>query len=440
MPISTNSVIVDSATYHRPWLYNKQRDAIFCDERYAVVEASTKSGKTVGCIIWLTEQAMKGKSGQNFWWVAPIFGQAKIAFRRLVRSLPRRIHRINYSEMTVTLANGAIIWFKGADKGDSLYGEDVHAAVIDEATRCKEESWHAIRSTLTATNGPIRIIGNVKGRKNWAYRMARRAESGEEDMHYARITAHDAADAKVIDKDEIKDAERQLPAEVFRELYLAEPSDDAANPFGIDAINRCVKPLSDGDAVVWGVDLAKSTDWTVAIALDADGSVCGVERWQGPWEGTINRIIGLTGQTPTLVDSTGVGDPVLESLQKRGRDHGARYEGFKFSSSSKQQIMEGLAVAIQQKHITFPDGVIVNELQAFEFEYNRTGVRYTAPTGLHDDAVCALALAVSAWHSLSKYTLRIWGGTNAVVDEASTLAAAETAAIDAMHSGHWFPH
>ena len=39
-----------------------------------------------------------------------------------------------------------------------------------------------------------------------------------------------------------------------------------------------------------------------------------------------------------------------------------------------------------------PDNI--SELEAFEYEYTRTGVRYTAPPGMHDDCVCALALAV----------------------------------------------
>jgi len=47
-----------------------------------------------------------------------------------------------------------------------LYGEDVYGAVIDEASRMKEDAWTAIQSTLTATRGPVRIIGNVKGEKN----------------------------------------------------------------------------------------------------------------------------------------------------------------------------------------------------------------------------------------------------------------------------------
>jgi hypothetical protein len=33
-------------------------------------------------------------------------------------------------------------------------------------------------------------------------------------------------------------------------------------------------------------------------------------------------------------------------------------------------------------------------LETFEYEFTRIGVRYTAPDGLHDDCVCALALAV----------------------------------------------
>jgi hypothetical protein len=62
--------------------------------------------------------------------------------------------------------------------------------------------------------------------------------------------------------------------------------------------------------------------------------------------------------------------------------------------------MEGLAVAIQSRGVLFPEGVdpyprvIRSELEAFMYEYTRTGVRYTAPEGNHDDCVDSLALAV----------------------------------------------
>jgi hypothetical protein len=377
--------------YVRPYLYPKQSDFLFAPERYSIVEASTKTGKTVGCMAWLFEQAALGEDGHNYWWVAPTVDVARIAFRRLKRAIPRHLYTHNDTDRTITLLNGAAIWFKGSDKPDSLYGEDVYAAVIDEATRCKEDAWYAVRSTLTATRGPIRIIGNVKGRKNWAYQLARKAEQGEPDMAYFKLTAYDAVEAGVLDAAEVEDAKRLLPEDVFKELYLAEPNDDGGNPFGLKAIRACIAPLSQKPVVLWGWDLAKSHDWTVGIGLDVEGRVARLERWQGPWEKTIADIRSITNGLPAHVDSTGAGDPVLESLQKGGMFN---FTGYKFTAPSKQQIMEGLAVAIQSQAIRYPDGVIVNELDVFEYEYTRTGVRYSAPEGLHDDAVCALALAV----------------------------------------------
>lgn len=358
-------------------------------------------------MVWLAEKAMQGKSGQNFWWVSPIFPQAKIVFRRLRRSLPQQVCHANEGELTLTLANGAVIWFKGADKPDSLYGEDVHAAVIDEASRCKEEAWHAVRSTLTATHGPIRIIGNVKGRRNWAYLLARRAEGGEPGMRYAKITASDAIEAGILTSHEIADAKRLLPDAVFRELYMAEPSDDSGNPFGIDAIHSCIAPMSTKQTACFGLDLAKSGDWCALHGLDREGVTTFFDRWQGPWEATIERVLATIGLIPTLVDSTGAGDPVLESLQRKGRYKVARVYGYHFTAPSKQRLMEGLSVAIQRKAIRYPEDdpprrVTVAELETFEYIYSRTGVHYSAPEGLNDDCVCALALAVQQLSEVQK--------------------------------------
>jgi hypothetical protein len=237
----------------------------------------------------------------------------------------------------------------------------------------------------------VRIIGNVKGRRNWAYRMARKAEAGEPGMHYAKLTAYDAIRAGVLTAEEVEDAKAQLPESVFRELYLAEPADDEGCPFNAAAVRACIGPLSTQAPTCWGWDLAKSVDWTVGIALDAAGAVCRFERWQQvPWEETERRIVEATGSTRALIDSTGVGDPIVERLQQRLPN----VEGQKFTPASKQQLMEGLAVAIQAREVSFPEGPITAELLAFEYQYTRTGVRYAATEGMHDDCVDALALAV----------------------------------------------
>lgn len=387
--------MIQSVTYTRPPLAKYQLDAIFNDFRYAEIEASTKSGKTHACLAWLFEQAaISGKPGRNYWWVAPIYQQAAIAFRRLKQAIPLELRTVNESDPSITLPNGATIWFKSAEKPDNLYGEDVYAAVLDEASRVREGAWFALRSTLTSTQGPVRLIGNVKGRRNWFYAMCRKAQSGEPGHTYSKITAKDAIAAGILTQGEVEDAKRTLPDQVFRELFNAEPSDDGGNPFGLDAIRACVKPLAQGPAIAYGVDLAKSVDWTAIIGLNVAGAACSFSRFQMPWTETMSRVSVTCGSTPTFVDSTGVGDPVLEGLQRSGTER-THFGGYKFSSESKQKLMEGLAVAIQGKRVSFPDGIIPAELEDYEYEYTRTGVRYTAPEGQHDDTVCALALAVA---------------------------------------------
>jgi phage FluMu gp28-like protein len=250
-----------------------------------------------------------------------------------------------------------------------------------------------VRSTLTATGGPVRIIGNIKGRRNWFYDMARRAEGNDPDMHYAKLIAADAVEAGIVKADEVEAAKRDLPEAVFNELYLAIPNDDGGNPFGLKAILERIKPLSTLPPVAFGVDLAKSVDWCVIIGLDVNGDVCRFERFQKiPWDEIEDRIIKAIGSgIPCLVDSTGVGDPVVERMQKKN----PMITGFKFTSKSKQQLMEGLAVAIQSGTVGYPEGIIPMELSAFEYLYGRTGVTYSAPEGQHDDTVCSLALARS---------------------------------------------
>jgi hypothetical protein len=107
------------------------------------------------------------------------------------------------------------------------------------------------------------------------------------------------------------------------------------------------------------------------------------------WEKTKEEIEKTIDNKPTLIDSTGVGDPIVEAMQRIRPN----IEGFKFSSASKQQIMEGLAAGIHQGRTSVLNGIHREELESYEFEYTRTGVKYTCPSGLHDDTVCAHALA-----------------------------------------------
>ena len=381
-----------------PALYAKQRDAV-CDPRRVVcIESTTKAGKTLGCAVWQIGQMMSGRPDAEHWWVAPVYEQAMMAYRlawSLLRGQPG--FRQVLSERAI-VGPGERRWsFRSADKPDNLYGSAVSSAVLDEASRMKDDAVDAVYSTTTRTRGPMRLIGNVRGRSNRHYQWSRRGEAGEPGFGYHRITADDAVAAGVFDAADVDMARRSLPDAIFRELYYCEPADDGANPFGIDAIRAACelgngKP-SGGRVAVWGLDIARKRDWAVLVGLDHARHVAVLHRWHGlSYSALVEAVVGVVGRASkscVFFDATGVGDAVGDQLAA------ARVwcEPFVFTSASKQGLMEGLALALQQGRTTVLDGPHRAELEAFEYDVRQNRVVYGAPSGVHDDCVCAHALA-----------------------------------------------
>lgn len=402
--------------YKRPFLYDYQRAIVDSAARYTVCEAATKVGKTASHIIWLFEQALILKPGQAVWWIAPTIGQAKIAFDRMkIQITNKQLFKTNEALRTITLVTGGKIEFKTASDPDNLYGEDVYAFVFDEFTRSTEKAWIALRTTITSTGGKGKFIGNVKGSKNWGHKLAMRAKNAftDEDkkqFQYFRITAYDAAKAGMLTKDgrpfleEIEAAKRELPEQAFKELYLAEATDEGSNPFGYRFIRACTSEMSTLESICFGGDLAKSFDYTAITGLDKYATVSYLDVYQKDWKQTTSDLISLPA--PLCVDSTGVGDPIFEAIQAGGKYD---VEGYKITSASRQPLLEGLALAIQQRKILFPEGVITSQLENFEFVYTRDGVKYRVPDGEHDDAVFSLALA---WHKYKQVVQQIDAGPN----------------------------
>lgn len=215
-------------TYQEKFLYN--------GARFTFTEASTKVGKTFSHIWWIYERAHESwnKEGNNHWWVAPVYSQTKIAFKRLKTKLGRTgVYKINESSLTITCPNGAVIHFKSADKPDNLFGEDVYSIVFDEAPRAKVESYYALRSTITATNGQMKLIGNFGGVANWMHQIKEKAKTDDQYAYY-KVTAWDAVAEGILDEKEILQAQKDLPTKIFKQLYLAEEieADDQLISFG----------------------------------------------------------------------------------------------------------------------------------------------------------------------------------------------------------------
>jgi len=362
-----------------PTPHINQRQILESNKRFIVVMCGRRFGKSeLSQILGITE-ALKGGSVA---YVTPTYGLAQVFFERLTKTLP---FKNNISKLKIYCPNEGSIEFFTGERLDNLRGRKFHLVIIDEAAFISdlEDGWNnSIRPTLTDYEGRAVFLSTPRG-KNFFYSLF--MKQGENDWQSFKFSTYDNPH---INPREIDEARIQLPEVVFNQEYLADPAENSANPFGNAFIRRCIKPMSAQPIVCYGIDLAKSVDFTVIVGLDNAGNVAYFDRFQLDWHNTKETIKRLP-PAPIIVDSTGVGDPILEDLLREG----VNIEGLKFTSQSKQQLMEGLASAIQQGRIGFPEGVIVEELDVFEYQFTANGVRYSAPSGFHDDCVMALALA-----------------------------------------------
>ena len=361
-----------------------QQAVLDCDSRFIVMMAGRRFGKS---LISQTIALATAIKRQRVAYITPTYQLGKVFFKELVDLLPTEIHSKNEADLVITFITGGSIRFFTGERLDNLRGLKFHLCIVDEASFIPdlEDGWlNSIRPTLTDYKGRAFFLSTPKG-KNYFFSLYMKGIAGEPGWSSFKFTTYDNPH---IDKSEIDDARRQLPEVVFEQEYMANPAENAANPFGSSYIRQCTFPMSTLPPVVFGIDLAKSVDWTVIVGLDQSGNVCHFDRFQKDWRQTKDTIIRLP-KVPVLMDTTGVGDPIFEDLIREN----VPVTGFKFTSSSKQQLMEGLASAIQQRKVQFPEGPISQELEIFEYIYTATGVRYSAPSGFHDDCVMALALA-----------------------------------------------
>jgi hypothetical protein len=222
----------------RPKLASYQEAFLYNQSRFTVTEASTKVGKTFSHIWWIFEQAHEdwNKPNYNHWWVAPVYAQTKIAFNRMKAKVVRSgLYKINESNLIITTPLGTHIHFKSAEKPDNLFGEDVYSCVFDEAPRARVEAFYALRSTLTSTKGKMKLIGNFGGAANWVHHLKEKALTDAE-YAYFKITAWDAVNEGILDKDEVLQAQKDLPSKIFAQLYLAEQEDENDQIYDYDSI------------------------------------------------------------------------------------------------------------------------------------------------------------------------------------------------------------
>lgn len=381
--------------------HKAQKELHGCSSRFRIVASGRRFGKTLACVNELLKFSWEHPASLC-WWISPTYSQSRIAFRLAVKGIPGVILKSTQNPMEIVLHNGSIIQFNSTDQPDNLRGQGVHFMVVDEAAHINDDVWdNVLRATLSDTEGKAIIISTPRGIGNWFHRLWCMGDDQYNDYKdYTSFTFPTSANP-YISRAELEEVERTLPKDIFRQEYLAEFLEDGGSVFS--GVSYCIageleEPIPEREYIL-GVDLAKHTDWTFIVVLDVlKNHVVHTARFNRiDYSIQVLRIQEVSrryNKARIIMDSTGVGDPILEQVKMTGLS----VDGFQFTNKSKQQLIEHLAVQIEQKQVTFPDiRILINELLSYQYELTRAGnISYSAPGSLHDDAVIALALAVWA--------------------------------------------
>lgn len=361
-----------------------------------------RHGKTSLALNKLIIEAMLPENaGKLFMYLCPTQRQAKDVVWRsnemLFNYLPEQaIDKKNEVDLTVRLVNGSLIYIRGTDNEHALRGLNPFGIVLDEYAQMKPNVFDEIFKPVLAANGGWAWFISTPFGKNHFYRLYR---YGCDNMARWQVIHLKASESGIIPEEALEEARRSMPEKTFLQEFEAEFLDDAGTIFRRirECINGGFEEPKQGRLYKVGVDLARTTDWTVITVVDRHThKLVHFERFQqidyNLQKARIEAVARRYNNAPITVDETGVGAPITEDLRRMG----LLVTGFTFTATSKKQLIENLAIKIEQGKMTYPEiPELIRELEEFTYELLPSGaVRYTAPEGGTDDAVCSLALAM----------------------------------------------
>jgi len=344
---------------------------------------------------------------RKVWIVAPTTDLTQKVFTYLIQFIGKLYEPKEYKITTkpypkLLMANGSYIECKTADNPVSLIGDEVDLLIIDEAARLAPMIYERELAATTMTRKGRTIFISTSRGKNWFHTKYRQVEGEETGF----VFNAPSSDNPLNTQEELEKLKRILPEAIFNQEYLAQFIESGIELFrGVDEIvnSDCYEEPKSEHRYILGVDLGRVNDWTVLTVIDRQThKVVHWERFNKiDWKLQKDRVVVVAkkyNRARVIIDSTGVGNPISQELIREGLS----VDDFVFTGSnsktgrSKKDLIDKLSIYIQEGSIFIPnESILINELKSYAMELTEAGnLTYSAPTGMHDDAVCSLALSV----------------------------------------------
>ena len=320
----------------------------------------------------------------------------------------------NTSRMEAVFPLGGTILYRSLDNPDNVRGYTASGIVIDEVADVAPAAWYEVlRPMLIDTGGWLWAIGTPKGRNwFWTEHIAAQDRDDSRTWQVPTLGVKYTESGLVRDPhplenpdvpfDEIVQLYRTLPERVFRQEILGEFIQNDSGVFR-RVLESATAPVQErrehNGQYLFGVDFARDQDFTVIAVWDVDRKqLCHLDRFnQIDYTVQLARLNGLSERfkpAAIVAEANSMGGPLVEFMRRSGLP----VRPFTTTNATKAQVIEALALGFEQGAFQIiPDPVLIAELQAYELERLPSGlIRYGAPSGMHDDAVIAAALAYYA--------------------------------------------
>ena len=188
------------------------------EQRWAVIVAHRRAGKTVACVNELLRAALStGKQDARYAYLAPQYNQAKdiawLYVQRYASVVPGAV--FNESELRVDFPNGARIRLYGADNPDRLRGIYLDGVILDEYADMRPNVWgEVVRPLLTDRKGWAVFIGTPRG-KNTFWDVYAAAKSAPDWL----ALELKASGTGLIAPDELEAARRQMSEDQYQQEF-----------------------------------------------------------------------------------------------------------------------------------------------------------------------------------------------------------------------------
>ena len=380
-----------------------QRLVLKSPARFRVVRAGRRWGKTKVAARIEIRKALDNPGAMN-WWIANSYRNVRRGYKEVVRQVPPELlakpaPASTAQDLALDFKNGSRIEFYSAGNPDALAGEGVNFVVADEAALWPNggEVWHQlVRPTLSDKAGEGLLISTPRGR-NWFYKLDMKGRDPAE-VEFASWHFPQTANP-YIPASETEALRDEMPDVLFRQEIMAEYVSSAASIFSLERENTVIDFEEEPEGHIYiGIDLARQHDFSVITAVrEADRLPVYHEKFKDiSWPIQRERIAeaidylegypGVTGTTVT-VDSTAVGDVVVEELEDMGYD----IVGIPFSNQWKRRAVKQLGADLEMGRAHILE-VQRSEFESYEYQITEAGnYKFEAATG-HDDEVSAKLL------------------------------------------------